>query len=101
MFALFYSLWSNPELEVHKIVKYLLNNTNNNSRTWSAHMRHISLLYNIDDPSELLGRDPPTKSYFKEYIKCKILIFHENELRRKSSENIRMKYFNVTLWFEW
>ena len=27
MFALFYSLWSNPDLKVHKIVKYLLNNS--------------------------------------------------------------------------
>ena len=97
MFALFYSLWSNPELKVHKIVKYLLNNTNNNSRTWSTHMRHISSMYSIDDPSELLCRDPPTKSTFKEYIKSKIIIFHENELRRKSLVNSKMKYFNVTL----
>ena len=54
-------------------------------------------MYNITDPSELLRTDPPTKSTFKEYIKTKILIFHENELRRNVSVNSKMKYFNVTL----
>ena len=44
-------------------------------------------MYNITDPSELLRTDPPTKSTFKEYIKTKILIFHENELRRNVSGN--------------
>ena len=45
MFALFYSVWCNPQTKIHQIVKYLLINSPENSRTWSVNLRHISKMY--------------------------------------------------------
>ena len=42
IFSLFYSIWSNPDTKIHEIVKYLLKNNVENSRTWSAHLRKIN-----------------------------------------------------------
>ena len=97
MFSLFYSLWCNPETKVHKIVKYLLQWSNNNSRSWSMNMKHISKLYGIEDPLTCLQRDPPEKSQYKKYTSDKINTFYEKELRQAASQNSRMKYFNVSL----
>lgn len=47
MYSLFYSMWSNPDTNIYKIVKYLLETSNENSRTWPIYLRHISKLYQI------------------------------------------------------
>ena len=97
MFSLFYSAWSNPDTKVHQIVKYLLDNSNDNSRTWSANLKHISRMYDIEDPSSLMLQDPPSKAHFKNYILTKITVFHEKELRNMATNNSKIEYFNVPL----
>ena len=95
VFSLFYSIWKNPETKIYQIVKYLLNNSCENSRTWSAHVRHLSTRYGLEDPSDCLNRDPPSKSFYKEYIATKITSYHEKLLRRSANSNSQMSYLNV------
>ena len=97
MFSVFYCVWRNPQSKIHHIVKYLLQTSTENSRTWSINLRHISRQYGLPDPLDWLCQDPIPKSTFKEIILSKISAFHENELRRSASENSRMLYLNVSL----
>jgi hypothetical protein len=97
MFSLFFSVWSNPDTKIYQIVKHLLSTSPDNSRTWSINLRHISKMYNLEDPLSCLQRDPPSKSTFKETVLTKISAFHENELRSKARDNDYMKYLNVSL----
>ena len=87
MYFLFYSLWSNPHLKINTIIKYLLQNSCINSRTWSIRLRQISEMYGLDDPFHCLTKDPPTKSSFKENVLIKITAFHERELKRAALNN--------------
>ena len=97
MFSLFYGVWCNPDTKIYSIVKYLLTNSSENSRTWAINMRHISTMYGLEDPLSCLQRDPPEKSSYKELIMTKITSFHEKELRMKASTNDLMQYMNVSL----
>ena len=97
VFSLFYSVWSNPDSKIYQLVKYLLQTSAPNSRTWAVHLRHLTKLYGLSDPLEYLKSDPPTKSVFKEHILTKICAHHENVLREMARNNSRMKYFYVTL----
>ena len=78
-------------------MKYLLANSCDNSRTWSAHLRYLSLIYNLEDPLSCLGRDPPTKTEYKEIVNTKITAFYENLLRKSAVANSQMKYLNVSV----
>ena len=97
IFALFYNVWSNPDSKVYSIVKYLLENSPENGRTWSNHIRSLSRKYNIEDPLQCLKRDPPKKSLYKGQIITKICKFHESSLKKLAKENSRMQFFNVSL----
>ena len=97
MFSLFYSVWNNPDTKIHQIVKYLLTTSCDNSRTWAVNLRHISKMYNLEDPLSCLLRDPPPKSQYKETVMTKISAFHEKELRSLAITNSKMRYFNVSL----
>ena len=68
IFALFYSLWTNPDCKVFEVVKYLLETSSSNSRTWSIHLRNIYKMYGIKDPLKYLGRPPPSQTAFKQDI---------------------------------
>ena len=78
------------------VIKYLLENSCENSRTWAIHLRNISKMYKIEDPLDCLNRSPPSKDTYKSNIITKILSFHENELRKAASTNEMMKYLNVS-----
>ena len=99
IFSLFYSLWINPDCKVFEVVKYLLETSASNSRTWAVHLRNISKMYGIDDPLMCLQRHTPTKNVFKRDILSKITSFHERELRKiaLSKSETSMKYLNVSL----
>ena len=97
IFSLFYGVWSNPDCKIYSIVKYLLENSSENSRTWAIHLRHLCRKYRLSDPLEYLKYDAPSKSQFKEDILTKICAFYENELRTMASRNSRMNYLNVSL----
>ena len=97
IFSLFHSVWTNPDTKIHEIVKYLLQTSSMKSRTWSVHVRSLSMKYGIADPLECLNSDAPAMSAYKEHIITKITAYHEKELRQKANTNSRMKYLNVSL----
>ena len=96
IFSLFHCIWSNPDTKIYSIVKYLLENNCENSRTWSQHLRYLSEIYGLEDPLLCLKHDPPTKSEYKELVNTKITAHFEKKLRKNAAENSLMKYFNVT-----
>ena len=79
------------------IIKYLLDHSPENSRTWSLHLRYISKMYGLKDPLQCLSSDPPPKSIFKEQVLTKITSFHERELREAAAANSQMRYLNVSV----
>ena len=95
IFSLFYSIWANPDAKIHEIVIYLLKNSDENSRTRSVHVRHLSKLYGLEDPLTCLQRDPPSRSQYKELISTKITLFFEKMLRAAAARNSLMSYLNV------
>ena len=97
IFALFFCVWSNPDSKIYQIVKYLLDNSPENSRTWSLHLRHLCQKYELTDPLEWLRLDPPSKSTFKENILTQISAHHERGLRSLAENNSKMGYLNVSL----
>ena len=97
MFNLFFSIWTNPDTKIFKIVKYLLENSADNSRTWVINLRHLSKMYGLEDPLESLMKEPPSKYQYKELIMTKITSYHEKELRQEASTNEMMQYLNVSL----
>ena len=97
IFSLFYSIWRNPDSKIYSIIRYLLDTTQNNSRTWAAHLRYLCTKYNIPDPLESLKKDPPSKEEFKEYILTKISAFFETDMRDKAKNSSSMRYLNVSL----
>ena len=97
VFSLFYNVWCNPDSKIYTIVKYLLQSSSIKSRTWSVFVRHLSQKYGLDDPSECLRADPPSKASYKELILTKISAHYEAELRQKALTNTRMKFLNVSI----
>ena len=97
IFSLFYSVWTNPESKIFSIIKYLLENSNENSHSWAIHIRQISKMYGLEDPLDCLRRSPPSKSLYKKHVLTKITAFHEKELRKDALKNDKMRYFDVSL----
>ncbi len=96
-FNIFWCIWANPDSKVNHIVKYILTTSNDNSRTWSIHLRHLSRMYGLPDPLTLLQQDPWPKSNWKETVMTKITAFHEKKLREENSDNSKMKYLNISV----
>ena len=94
-FALFYGIWINPLTTIHKVVKYLLQEAPDNSRTWSIYVRHLAKQYGLPDPLDLLNSAPMSKDSFKNMVMSKITSFHERNLRDRASNNSKMTFMNV------
>ena len=62
IFSLFYNVWINPESKVSQIIKYLLQNSTEKSKTWSIFVRNLSTKYDLTDPLECLNSKPPSKA---------------------------------------
>ena len=97
MFSLFFGVWTNPELQIYQLVKFLLQNSAKNSNTWAINMRHICQMYGIEDPLVSLEKVPPPKSCFKEIVSTKIIAFRERELKLGAENNSKMTFLNVNL----
>ena len=97
VFSIFYSVWANQDSKIFKIIKYLLENSGQTSRTWAVYVRQLCEMYKMEDPLICLQRSPPPKSVYKNYVAAKILSFHESELRQMATQSQSMKYFNVSL----
>ena len=87
------NFWKNSDTKIYSIVKYLLENNCENSRTWSQHLRYLSEIYGLEDPLLCLKHDPSTKSEYNELMNTKITA---QKLRKNAAKNSQMKYFNVT-----
>ena len=96
IFSAFFSIWSQPDTKIHEIIKYLLENSCENSRTWSAHVRNLSRRYGLEDPIICLRKDAPSKAAYKELVKTKITAYFETNLRIATAQNSLMTYLNVT-----
>ena len=96
VFSLFYNIWCNKETKIYQIVKYLLENSPSNSRTWSMHVKSLAEKYKLPSPSTLLEQEPMTKHSYKSMIMAKIVHFYENDLKEKASVDDNLKYFNVS-----
>ena len=97
VFSLFFSVWSNPQSKIYQIVRYLLQNSAENSRTWSVHLRYLSQKYGLKDPLDCLKVDAPPKSQYKENVLTKISAHYERLLREMAARNSKMKYLHVSL----
>ena len=97
LFSLFYSVWNNPDTKIYQVVKYLLSSACDNSRTWSVFLKHLSLRYELDEPSKCLLKDPPKKSEYKELILTKITAYYERKLRADAEGNSCLDYLNVSV----
>ena len=97
MFLLFFSVWTNPESQIHQLVKFLLQNSAKNSNPWAINMGHICQMYGIEDPLVSLEKVPPPKSSFKDIVTTKIIAFHERELKVAAETNSKMTFLNVNL----
>ena len=95
VFSLFYSIWSNPEAKIHGIVKYLMDNSPSNSRTWSIYLRNLAKTYELPDPLSLLQETPMPKTSFKKLVQDKIVAYWEQDLKERARTSTNLKYFNV------
>ena len=96
IFSLFFGVWRNPDTKIHQIVKYILQNSCENSRTWIIHVKHLCRKYCLEDPHSCLVKDAPPKSTFKETVAAKVSAYYEKLLRQAATENSLMKYLNVS-----
>ena len=97
VFSLFHIIWSNPQTKIFEIVKYLLENSPENSHTWSRHIRNIASMYSIEDPLTSIMKPPPPKEEYSANTLTKITVYHEQKLRLAASTNSKMQYLNVNL----
>ena len=97
VFSLFFNIWTNQKTKIFEITKYLLETSNENSRTWSVYVRNLCKMYGIQDPLTLLLCTAPKKESFMEDIKTKISSYYECKLRQKANDNSAMRFFNVSL----
>jgi len=71
--SLFYNVWINPQTKIFEFVKFLLQSSSANSRTWSIHVRNLCNKYGLEDPLEYLIRAPPSKTMWKRLVDAKIM----------------------------
>ena len=97
VFSLFWCVWNNKGTKIHEVVKYLLANSKDNSRTWSMHIKHLAKMYDLGDLLVLLNSEPWKKETWKEFVKIKITAFHEKVLREDANCNSKMTWLNVSV----
>ena len=97
VFSLFYNIWINPQSKIFSIIKYLLEHCPEDSHTWARHVRNLAILYNIEDPNDLINQTPPSKTEFSNYILTRITVYYETKLRLAASTNSKMSFLNVNV----
>ena len=95
---LFHNVWTNPDINVHEMVKYILRMCDSNSTTWSNHIQLLCQKYSLPSPLYLLENETPwSKESWKCHVKTKVIVYYEKKLRAASATNSRMNYLNVQL----
>ena len=96
--SLFYNIWENPHTTVNRVVKYLTKMADNNSCTWSAHLRTLCQRYRLPNPLQLLSNGVTLdKTMWKTLTKTNVTVFYERKLRAEALTNSKMKYLNVNV----
>ena len=95
--CLLHNIWSNPSLTIFKMISYILKMCETNSTTWCNHVTLLCLQYNLPSPLSLLRTKPVSKLEWNTMVKTRVISWHENEMRRKASDNSKMKYLNVQI----
>ena len=68
-----------------------------NSRTWSIHLRHLCRIYSITDPLKLMEEPAWTKGRWKTYTTTLVTTYHEKKLRETAINNSKMDLLNVAV----
>ena len=95
--SLFWNIWSNPQTNIFKIVRYILMMTDNKSLTWTAHVRILCLTYNLPDPLKLLNGPLWPKTRWKNVVQTAIISHHEGIVREKALTNSKLTFLNCQL----
>ena len=95
VFSLFWNIWVNPQTKVFEVLKYLLMISDDNSLTWSAHVRILFGIYNLPDPLLLLNTTPWPKQRWKNHTRIAVISYHEAIWRQKAKANVKLQYLNV------
>ena len=69
---LFHNIWTNPDITLHSVVKYILKMCPASSTTWSNHVQIISLKYGLPSPLLLLEGNAWSKERWKCLVTTKI-----------------------------
>jgi hypothetical protein len=72
VFSLFFSTWSNPDTKIHEIVKYLLKESTENSRTWSIFIKQLSVMYGLTTLFNASSLTPHRSQYSKNMLSLKL-----------------------------
>ena len=97
IFSVFFNIWINPQTKIFEIIRYLLQNSPDNSHTWARHIRNLAIIYEMEDPAELIEQTPQTKNEFGNYVLTKITVHYEKKLRLAAKTNSKMKFLNVNV----
>ena len=97
VFSLFHNVWCNSQMKIFEIVQYLLHNSPKNSHTWARHIRNLAKTYDINDPVNIIDTLPPSKKQYSDYIRTKITVKFEKQLRGNAAVNSNMQFLNVNL----
>ena len=95
--SLFWTIWSNPQTSLFKIVRYILMMTDNRSLTWAAPVRILCLKYNLPDPLQLLDGPLWPKLRWKNSVHAAVISHHEGNIRRKAVSNSKPIFFHCQL----
>ena len=69
-----------------------------NSTTWFHHVQLLCMTYGLPEPLLLMKTSPPwNKSDWNDLVKTRVTAWHERKLRSSSTNNSKMRYFNVDL----
>ena len=93
---MFYTILSNPQTKLFTMVRYILMMTDENSTTWSQHVRLLCRQYELPDPLLMTQNSIiPSKISWKQLVTTKVTVYHEAELRAKATSNSNLQYLNV------
>ena len=98
LLCMFYTILSNLQTKLFTMVRYILMMTDENSTTWSQHVRLLCRQYELPDPLLMTQNSIiPSKISWKQLVTTKVTVYHEAELRAKATSNSNLQYLNVQL----
>ena len=96
--TLFHNIWSNPDITLHGLVKYIMMMSTESSLTWSNHIQILCRKYSLPCPLLMLQGGPAwSKEKWKCLVKTRVTTWYEKELRLHATTNSKMEFLNVQL----